>query len=85
MAWGLWCDVCGWGMKDCLGRPTHQPMVHSFPPDLERHALAMALELSRLIAGDGSPWRAENFDAPSRSLVSEWLYHEVISALRGEA
>jgi len=73
--WRLWCATCGWaepGDSACR----HQRQVITVAPDLDRDALAMALELANEMFGC-----VENYDINRHELVSEWLRRTVTAEL----
>ena len=77
--WALWCPTCGWAVPGDSCR--HQRQVIAVAPNLDHHALAMALDLADVLHNryGGSPWTEDNHanHHDGYPLVSEWLRNEV--------
>jgi len=64
--WRLWCATCGWAEPGDRIVCQHQRQMITVAPDLESHALAMALDLA---------------DVLHNRPVSKWLRGEVAAEL----
>ena len=72
--WALWCPTCGWmRVGSACG---HRRLLFTAAPDLESHALAMAMELAQELQGC-----VEDYDVDRGGRVSDWLRLSVTSVL----